>query len=243
VLGGTAEQHGIPDRFHGGDQEQPASVRIQRSRSRQEALLDSAGHLLGGPDGEAGRRERRGGDGPELEQGEGIAARLSDQPVAHPRIERRPHDGAQQRLGVAVLQPADEQLGKAGELVRVRQVHGGEDHRHRLGFEPPRDEAEDLGGGGVEPVRVIDDAQQRPGRRGLGHEAENGRSDQQTVRGVTRGEPERHTKRALLGAGSAPRCFTIGAQSWCSAAKGELTSPTRRLTIAGDAEPCRSRAS
>ena len=46
-------------------------------------------------------------------------------------------------------------------------VTHGEDERHGLGQQPSPNEPQDLGRGTVEPLRVIDEAQQRALRRHL----------------------------------------------------------------------------
>ena len=63
------------------------------------------------------------------------------------------------------------QLRQARELALLGGVAHREHERHRLRQQPSCDEAEDLARGAVEPLRVVDDAQQRPLRRHLGQQA------------------------------------------------------------------------
>jgi hypothetical protein len=135
----------------------------------------------------------------ELEQGERIAAGLLDDPGGHALVEPPRDDRGQQRPRVIVPQPSDFELRQTGQF-GVGLAHR-EHQRDRLGQQAAPDEAEDLSGGPVEPLRVVHHAQQRPFLRRLRHQAERGQSDQEPVRVVARGQPERDAQRAPLRCG------------------------------------------
>jgi len=78
---------------------------------------------------------------------------------------------------------------------------GRENLRYRLRQQTAPDKAENLSRGLVEPLRVVHDAQQRLLLGGLRHEAERRDRDQEPVRAVSRGEPERDAEPAPLGFG------------------------------------------
>lgn len=59
---------------------------------------------------------------------------------------------------------------------------GREDQAHRLRPQSARDEGEDLRRGAVEPLLVVDQADQRPLLRDLGQQPEHGQTDQEPVR-------------------------------------------------------------
>ena len=86
---------------------------------------------------------------------------LRDDLIADSRIERAVHVSQQQCARIAVAESANRQRGQPGEDAvadaRARSTHDGD----ALGEEAPGHECEDLYGGLVEPVRVIDDADQR----------------------------------------------------------------------------------
>ena len=65
-------------------------------------------------------------------------------------------------------------------------VAGGEDQGDRFGQQSPGHEGEGLHGHLVEPLRVVDDAEQRSVGAGGGHQAQHGQPDQESGRGWVR---------------------------------------------------------
>ena len=78
------------------------------------------------------------------------------------------------------------------------------DHQHRLGDQSPGHESQNLTGRGVKPLRIIDNAQQRPPHRRFGQQAEHGEGHEEAIGNLARGEPERDPKRVLLRLGETP---------------------------------------
>ena len=76
-------------------------------------------------------------------------------------IQRAMHVAEEQGAGIAVAQSTDEQLGESGEDVVARRCAGGAHNYDPLGEQATADEGENLGGGLVEPLRVVDDANER----------------------------------------------------------------------------------
>ena len=134
----------------------------------------------------------------QLQDRQRVATRLCHEPVADPLVEPAGDDGRKQGPRVLIREPAERQLRQAHQLTLVGLIADGEHERHRLGQQPPRDESEDLLRGDVEPLRVIDEAQQRPLRRDLGQQAERGQADQEAVGSRTRRQAQRHTQGRLL---------------------------------------------
>ena len=96
------------------------------------------------------------------------------------------------------------------ELREPRLVDGarnafahGEEHDHRLQLEPARDEAEHLRRRPVEPLRVLDEEEQRPLGLGFRQQPEGRQSDQERIRGVAVGEADRRLEGAALRFGQA----------------------------------------
>ena len=81
----------------------------------------------------------------------------------------------------AVRQPVEPQLRQPGQLVGLDRLTDREHERDRLRLQAPRYEGEDLPGGAIEPLRVVDQAQQRPVFGRLGQQAEHGEADQEAV--------------------------------------------------------------
>jgi len=68
-------------------------------------------------------------------------------------------------------------------------------------MKPPGYESENLGRGDIEPLRIIDEAQQRPLLGNLGEQAQHSQSDKKAVGGIAGREAEGHAQRGLLGFG------------------------------------------
>ena len=82
--------------------------------------------------------------------------------------------------------PPRRSSGRPSKSCSASRVAHGDHDRHRLGPHPSRDEAEDLARGGIQPLRVLDEAEQRPLLRHGGQQAEHGQPDQEPVRHLTR---------------------------------------------------------
>jgi hypothetical protein len=146
----------------------------------------------------------------QLEQGQGVAAGLVDQPV--------PDHGAepaelrlQQPAGRLGVEPADGELGQAGGVEPADGgVTGGHQQRHPLLVQSPAHEHQGVGRGPVEPLGVVDQQQDRPqqlvqggeGLLDLGLDPEG--AQQVEVAGLPAGEatlPHRGTRLGLQDAG------------------------------------------
>ncbi|HET7136559.1 MAG TPA: hypothetical protein VFJ25_11615, partial [Casimicrobiaceae bacterium] len=79
----------------------------------------------------------------------------------------------------------------------MRIAHG-EHEADALGEQPARDERERLGRHAVEPVRIVDDAEDRLIFRAFGEQAEHGEADEKTIRRLTGVQTERSAERVAL---------------------------------------------
>ena len=104
----------------------------------------------------------------------------------------------QQRPGIAVSEPSDGQLRQPSQDVIADTGAGRAHQRDLLGQQAAGHEPEDLRGGVVEPLGVIDDADQRLGLGDLGQQRQGGQPDQEPVRGVPLAQPERRAERIAL---------------------------------------------
>ena len=96
----------------------------------------------------------------------------------------------------SVLQPCYHQLGLPGQF--GARIAGREHQRDRVGGQPPRHEPERLLRGLVQPLLVVDQADQRLVSGHLGEQAEHGQPDQEPVRRRARGQAERGPQRIAL---------------------------------------------
>ena len=135
----------------------------------------------------------------QFEQRERIAARLRHDAVTDALVQRARHHARQQSARVLVVEPSELQLRKRGEIWAC--LAAGEHDRHRLGQQAPGDEPEHLTRGAVEPLHIVDDAQERALLRRAGQQAERRQRDQEAVRRVAGLETERDAQRRALVAG------------------------------------------
>jgi hypothetical protein len=105
----------------------------------------------------------------QLKQRQWITVRLRDDPITHSLIQHKTHRRSQQRAGVAVAQALDVQLRDVLKL--VARLTRGEHDPNRLSKETPGDKGQRQRGGLIQPLRVIDDAQQRALLRHLREQA------------------------------------------------------------------------
>ena len=164
-------------------EEEPLGDARKRQRGRQRL---GAGELPGG-------QRRR-----ELDQRERVAAGLLEQHVADGRRDRAAGAEADQGLCRVRVQAAELELAQpAGLEAPVAALARAEQHHDALGVESPGDEQQRVGRRRVEPLRVVDQAQDRAALRQLGDERQAGGRDQEAVAGAV-GEPERALQRAGL---------------------------------------------
>ncbi len=145
-------------------------------------------------DGEIGVRE----PAVQFQQRQRVAAGLRDDPVGDPGVERPRHHRRQQLPGLGVGQSVHPHLRQAARDVVVGRLTGGEDQRDRLGVQASRHERQDQLGRLVEPLHVVDQADQRTGGGGLGEQAEHRQAEDQGRRRPALTQPERHVQRVPL---------------------------------------------
>ena len=85
--------------------------------------------------------------------------RLGDEPLEDPLIDTVGEHRTQQRRCGHISQAVDDQLREPANL--VRDASRREHERDALGHQPARNERERLRRFAIEPLRVVDDAQQR----------------------------------------------------------------------------------
>ena len=188
------EQGRVAERFGRCDEQEEPGVGGQSFEASYEAVLDLAGERRTAEAvGELGRGPGAG----EFEQGERIAPGLGDDPVADPRVDRSWQHRIQQGPRVGVAEAADLELVEPGQLV-VQAVADGEHHHDRFRLQPPGDEREDPRGHQVEPLGVVDHAQDRALGCRVGEQVQYGEADEEPTRGRTLLLTERDPQRLVL---------------------------------------------
>ncbi|MGH2852165.1 MAG: hypothetical protein ACRDLP_16310, partial [Solirubrobacteraceae bacterium] len=163
-------------------------------------LLDVARHVAGLGKRKPAREPTRGETLGKLEQSEGVAARLTHDSVADALVEPALDHTLQQRSRILLGQARDRQLGQSGELRLVARLAHRKQDGHRLCQQPSSDKSEDLDRCVVEPLRVVDETQQRSLLGDLRQQAERGEAHKEPLRGIARGEPHCDPQGTLLGA-------------------------------------------
>ncbi|HEY6762058.1 MAG TPA: hypothetical protein VI318_21335 [Baekduia sp.] len=198
-LGRTPDQRRVAARVGGSQRDQPARRVRQRADAAQVALLDVAGERAGrGRQHVAARALRRAHAAGQLQQRERVAARLGDDPVADAVVERARRGVGDEGARVRVLQAADCELRKAVVGPPVAGLTQREDDRHGLGQQPSRDEPERLPRGGVQPLSVVDQAEERTILGDRAEQAQHGQGHQEPVRRGAGRDAHRDVQRVAL---------------------------------------------
>ena len=134
----------------------------------------------------------------ELEEGEWVAVALRDELPVHRSIERPWRVSEEQRSRIPVPEAADRHLREPGKNMITDARSCRTDERDRLGQEAMSDKAEGLLRRLVEPLRVVDDADQGLLLGQLAHEREGREPDHEPVRSRAGTEPEHGRQRLAL---------------------------------------------
>ena len=110
---------------------------------------------------------------------------------------------------------------------------GREHQADRISSQPACHEPQRLHRSAIEPLLVVDDADQRPLPGNLGQETQHGQTDQEPVGRRAGVDAERGPQRIVLRTGNRSTWSNRGAQSWCRPANANSISdctPTVRAT-------------
>ena len=219
------QEQRIADRLGGGDEQQPSRVLGEGLEPSDVALLDPSREITGfrhpEPAGQLRRRQPSG----QLEQRERVPPCLREDPVANRPVQGEPHRRAQQRAGIAVDEAAHLEIRQVPELLAGLPCR--EHEPHRLGQQPAGDERERQRRGLIQPLRVVDDAQQRTLLGRLGHQAEHGEADQEPLRRRSRGQAEDDPERVALWSPAAARAGRAAARTADAGSRRPAPSRTR----------------
>jgi hypothetical protein len=187
---GRRQQHQLPGRT--GQDPDPAQIGLLK------LTLELAGPArLAGAD-EAARQLRFGHFPGQFQQPQGVSPGLGDNSGANLLIQVTGDSGRQQRPRVLAGEPLDGHGRQAGEHVLVGGLPDREQQANRFRQQPPSDKSQQLGGGLIQPLGVIDQADQGPGD-GIGRQqAQHGQADEEPIGRGLRRQSERHLQRMLL---------------------------------------------
>ena len=182
AVGGSMQQHEIALRLGCRDKHEQPSVARELAQSLGEALLDLAGDSLAArepePAGELGRVPRAW----ELEQRERVAVTLRHDLLEHGFVERTLDVVQRAARALRSRQALEDQLGKLASTSSPMPERAAHDDRDPFGEETTGDEAEDLSRGAVEPLGVVDDADQRLLLGDVGEQRQRRQPDQKAIR-------------------------------------------------------------
>jgi hypothetical protein len=182
VRGRSLHQQRVADRVCRGDEEQRPRRGRQRGHLPLEALLDLARQRrpIGQP--EPARELGRRPPARQLQQRQRVTVRLGHDAIAQPIVERAGDHRFQQLLGIDVIEPADDELGQPVQMPRGGGLTHAQQQRHGLGSQTTRHEGEHLCRRRIEPLRVVDDADQRTLLGGVREQAQHGQADEEPIR-------------------------------------------------------------
>lgn len=202
----TGGQFDEGQRIPGGLGEQPSAGRAGEGRAR--TVVEQADRVRFGQAGEpqlgqagqrSGRRTRPG--------------RAVDPGAGRPRVGRHPDTRARARAIGG--RPADVRPGP--------RVTGGEQQRDALGPEPARRDQQGVQRGAVEPLQIVDHAQQRLLGGEFGEQPERGQPREQSVGAAGRlAEPERALQRTPLRSRQGVQPVQAGRQQQAQPGEGEF---------------------
>ena len=168
-----------------------------------EALLDAARQRPHVGTAEPTRQLRRDQSPRQLHQRQRVAPCLGDDPVPHTLVEPTRDHRVQQGAGIGVAQARDHKLRKPRQLLVFAGLTHREHHGDRFRQEAARDERKRLRRGPVEPLCIIDQADERPLLGRLGQQSERRQTDQEAVRRLPGAQAECRAQRVALRPGQA----------------------------------------
>jgi hypothetical protein len=128
-----------------------------------------------------------------------VAVRLRDDPIANGVVEPVRHRGSEQRASVRIAKRPDRQLGQTGQLRELDGLASREDDHDGLRGETARDEAEDLGGRPIQPLRIVQQADERLMLRGIREQCQDRKPHKEPIRRFARNEAEGRSESVALG--------------------------------------------
>ena len=254
-LGRPADHRRVAGGFGSCDEKHPPCLGRKRLHAAKEALLDPARQLSSLRQSETARELRRSESSRQLQECQRVASSLGDDPVSDLLVETSRQDRVQEQPRIVRGKPFEHELRQPVELLRRVRFADGEQHADRLGGEAACNERQDRQGLGIEPLHVVDHADERLLVRDVREQAQRCQADEEVLRRRSvrqiEGAPQRVSlrRRQLLRAlehrarrRAAPGRRRQAPSPTPRRRRGRLGSPTtaRRRSPAG--RTCRRRA-
>ena len=195
---GPPQQRGVPRGVGGRQQHELPGWLRQHPNLVQVVVLELARHAGLARAGEAASQLGFGHPPGQLQQPQRISTGLGDDPGANPLVQVTRNRGRQQGLRVLVGKPLEGQCRQPGKQPLSDRLADGQQQANRLGLQPPSDKAEHLRRGLIQPLGIIDQADQRAHGGTLSQKAQDRQAQDEPVRSRPSRQPERHPQRALL---------------------------------------------
>ena len=192
------KEHRVAQRLRRGGEDEQLGRRGKELEPPRVALFDLPGHRLfiGQPEtaGEFGGAPRAW----QLDEGERVPVALGDDLVAHGCIERSTDILERQRSGLALAESTDDDLGEPGEDLVAAAGTRGADDRDPLREDPAGDETQDLSRSTIQPLGIVDDAENGSILRGVREQRQRRKADEEPVRRGAGAPAEDHLQRVPL---------------------------------------------
>jgi hypothetical protein len=159
----------------------------------------------------------------DLDQGQRVAVRLGHDLPGHGRVQLRTGRGRQQLDRVPFIQPGHDQTGQPAEQAGCG---GGladrEDHGDGVRVQPAGHECERVSRFTIQPLSVVDQAEQRLPGGLVGQQAQGGQADQEPVRSRAFPQAEGQLQRGALRRGEHAGPVQVGPQQLVQGPEAEL---------------------
>ena len=216
------QQRRIPGRVGRRQQHQPPRRLGQQLQPPPEALLDPPRQprrpAEPGPARQLGRRHAPR----QFQQRQRVPRCLGHDPVDHLLIRPLRQHRGQQRPCVGVGQPRQPHLGRPGRAGQLTRLAARQQHRDRVRLQPPRREPQRSRRRLIQPLHVIDHAQERPRHRRLRQQAQHPQADEERIRRNPGADPERRLDRRPLRSGQLRQAFQQRRAQLLQGGEGQL---------------------
>ena len=196
LRGRAPHQRPVPGRVGRRQRQQPPGLVGQGGQLAGEAILDPPGQRRGAGQAKPARQLRRGQPARQLQQRQRITTGLGDDQVGDPRVQRPGQRQGQQRPSVIVPEPLDDELRQPGQV--SARIAGREHEPHRVGSQAARREPQRLHRRPIQPLLVIDHANQGTFPGHLRHQAQHRQAHQKPLGRRPSADPERGPQRIAL---------------------------------------------
>ena len=160
-LRGTPEQSDVSGRIGSCDNINTLGGLRQHLETLEKVLLELARKIPRAGSLESTRKFRRGHTLRKLQQRQRIPPGFGHDAIPDIGIDSTRDGRGEKSPGIVVGQAVQDQLRQPGQVAILGRLADCKKHQNGLGQYPSRHKPEDLTGRGIEPLRIIDDAQQR----------------------------------------------------------------------------------